>query len=541
MSDLVRRASDERIARDGATWRNCTVAEAAWSLAQTSPDVPAFYLESGTVSYGELASQARRLIAGLQALGLKSGDRIAFQLPNWIEVAVIDIAASALGLTVVPIVPIYRDRELAFILADADVRAAFIPQTYRSTDFLNMYQALAADLPALKALVVLRGEADVATQPLVCAFDALLANDAESQPLADVDPNSVKAILYTSGTTGSPKAVMHSHNTLIRVIDNMVERLALGETDRMLMASPVTHITGYANGIMMPFVTRTTTALMERWDAAAAVDFINATSATLSVGATPFLKELLDASERANSRLPSMRFFVCGGAAVPPQLIYRAGEVLEQCRAFRVYGSTEAPIITLGWPEDDARQLAAETDGQVFNYEVRILDDDGVVITQTGVAGEIATRGPGMMLGYRDATQDASAYSDGFFLTGDIGFLTERNAIVITDRKKDIIIRGGENISAKEVEDVLHGHPLIREAAVVSMPHERLGEGVFAYLLLTSEAAAMTLEEVARFAEEAKLARQKIPEAIAILQDFPRTPSGKVRKDQLRARLVRPS
>ena len=539
MRDPVRRASDERIARDGATWRNLTVAQAAWSLAQTSADTPAFYLESGTVSYGELASQARRLIAGLQALGLQTGDRIAFQLPNWIEVAVIDIAASALGLTVVPIVPIYRDRELAFILADAQVRAVFIPQAYRSTDFLQMYQRLAADLPALNTLIVVRGDEDFASESLVCSFEQLLVDTGKVLHLEDVDPNSVKAILYTSGTTGSPKAVMHSHNTLTRVIDNMVERLTLTDADRMLMASPVTHITGYANGIMMPFVTATTTALMERWDAAAAVEFINATQATLSVGATPFLKELLDASERLNSRLPSMRFFVCGGAAVPPQLIYRAGQVLEKCRAFRVYGSTEVPIVTIGWPGDDERQLAAETDGQVFNYDVRILDDEGCVVPQAGTAGEIATRGPGMMLGYQDDDQDAFTYSDGFFLTGDIGFVTEGNAIVITDRKKDIIIRGGENISAKEVEDVLHGHPLIREAAVVSMPHERLGEGVFAYLLLDNETDLLTLADVASFAEQAKLARQKIPEAIEVLSDFPRTPSGKVRKDRLRARLLK--
>ena len=539
MRGPVRRASDERIARDGATWRNLTVAQAAWSLAQTSADTPAFYLESGTVSYGELASQARRLIAGLQALGLQTGDRIAFQLPNWIEVAVIDIAASALGLTVVPIVPIYRDRELAFILADAQVRAVFIPQAYRSTDFLQMYQRLAADLPALNTLIVVRGDEDFASESLVCSFEQLLVDTGKVLHLEDVDPNSVKAILYTSGTTGSPKAVMHSHNTLTRVIDNMVERLTLTDADRMLMASPVTHITGYANGIMMPFVTATTTALMERWEATAAVQFINATQATLSVGATPFLKELLDASERLNSRLPSMRFFVCGGAAVPPQLIYRAGQVLEKCRAFRVYGSTEAPIITIGWPGDDERQLAAETDGQVFNYEVRILDDEGCMVPQAGTAGEIAARGPGMMLRYQDDDQDASTYSDGFFLTGDIGFVTEGNAIVITDRKKDIIIRGGENISAKEVEDVLHGHPLIREAAVVSMPHERLGEGVFAYLLLDNETDLLTLADVASFAEQAKLARQKIPEAIEVLSEFPRTPSGKVRKDRLRARLLK--
>jgi non-ribosomal peptide synthetase component E (peptide arylation enzyme) len=276
-------------------------------------------------------------------------------------------------------------------------------------------------------------------------------------------------------------------------------------------------------------------ALMERWDADAAIDYIHRVGGTMTVGATPFLQELLDAAERRGDGLPTMRQFSCGGASVPPQLIRRAGEVLDNCIAVRVYGSTEVPLVTDGWRDNP--ELAASTDGRLNAYEVKILDDNGVELG-SGEDGEIAARGPAMFLGYADPQQDAEAHTaDGFFLTGDIGQVTPEGAILITDRKKDIIIRGGENLSAKEIEDALHHHPAIREAAVVSMPHERLGEGVCALVILSDGYEQLTLEEVARFTDEQGLARQKRPERLVLVDDLPRTPSGKVRKDILRRQL----
>jgi acyl-CoA synthetase len=303
------------------------------------------------------------------------------------------------------------------------------------------------------------------------------------------------------------------------------------------MASPITHITGYCSGINFPFVTGLSTAMMERWDPTSAVTFIDRTRCTVGVGATPFLKELLDASKAQSNRLPSMRFYICGGAAVPPQLIYRTRDALENCLVFRVYGSTELPIITMGWPEASQAQLAAETDGKIYNYDVRILDDDGKDITEIGAEGEIASRGSAMMLGYKNSAQDEKAYIDGVFLTGDVGILTADHALVITDRKRDIIIRGGENISAKEIEDMLHNHPSIAESAIVSRPHPRLGQGVFVYVIVRPGHSEPDLAEIIRFSELSKITRQKIPEGMAIVENFPRTASGKAKKDQLRIRL----
>lgn len=528
--------SQDRIDRDSVFWSGLTISDCAWEKAQSTPDEIAIYLEGeSAISFAAVADEARRLVTGLQKLGLNRGDVISFQLPNWRESVVLDIAASAMGLIVNPIIPIYRDHELRFILRDARTRLIYIPESVRSLEFPTMLASLREQLPELEHIVTVRAHNP---HPGMLRYEDLVNQQpVELATLPRIDANSIKAILYTSGTTGSPKAVLHSHNTLTRIIHNSADDWQLDANDVMLMPSPVTHITGYGSGMVLPFVTSVKSALMPRWDADAAIAFIQQTGATASVGATPFLKELLDAAKRHNTGLPTMRLFACGGAAVPPQLIHQCYRQLDNCKAFRVYGSTETPIITLGFVGDDEEDLAAETDGKIYGYEVKIVDDDGIELP-LGVEGEIAARGPGMMLGYGDAGQNAQAHDEhGFFLTGDIGHRTADDAILITDRKKDIIIRGGENLSAKEIEDVLHDHPLIVEAAVVAMPHERLGEGVCAFIIADASGETLDISQVLDFADSAGLARQKIPEHIEWVTELPRTASGKVRKDILRKQL----
>ncbi len=526
--------TDERIARDGHTWRNTTVSIEAFRKAGEIPDEVAVYLENEPdATYGAIADEARRLITGFKSLGLQAGDVVSFQFPNWREGVALDVAAGALGLVVNPIVPIYRDAELRFILKDARTRIMLIPDAYRSIDYVNMVNGLRPELPDLEFVVTLRSDRRYDN---VLRYEDLVAGDpVDESSLAPVDPNSVKCRLYTSGTTGFPKAVLHSHNTLSRINQNSIDHSNINGDDVMVMPSPITHITGYGSGISLPFVSDARSALMERWNPAAAIDFIHRVKGTMTVGATPFLQELLDEAERRDDGLPTMRQFSCGGAAVPPQLVSRAYQVLDNCVTARVYGSTEAPIITLGWNDDPA--LAGTTDGKIYGYEVRILDDDGLELGD-GADGEIAARGPGMFLGYADPEQNSEAHTDdGYFLTGDIGHRTPEGAILITDRKKDIIIRGGENLSAKEIEDCLHNHPGIREAAVVAMPHPRLGEGVCAFLILAEGVTEMEQSVVADYTDSQGLARQKIPERVIVVEDLPRTPSGKVKKDILRKRL----
>jgi acyl-CoA synthetase (AMP-forming)/AMP-acid ligase II len=523
-----------RIARDGDKWANTTIALEAWKKAATQGDRVAIFLEDAPdATYGELADEARRLITAFRTLGLRAGDVISFQLPNWREAVPIDIAAAALGLVVNPIVPIYRGAELGYILKDAATRLFFIPDQYRSIDYVDTVTALRDDLPALDHVVTVRAQR---AYPGLLRFEELVdCEPAEPDSLAPVDPNWPKCRLYTSGTTGFPKAVLHSHNTLNYIQGCSIRHSGITADDVMVMPSPVTHITGYSSGINMAFMSEARSALMARWDADAAIDYIHRVKGTMTVGATPFLAELLDAAERRGDGLPTLRQFSCGGAGVPPQLVRRAYEVLDNCITVRVYGSTEVPMVSYGWRDNP--ELAATTDGQLFAFEVRILDDDGNEV-EPGAEGEIAARGPGMLLGYADPEQNAQAHTaDGFFLTGDIGRITSEGAVLITDRKKDIIIRGGENLSAKEIEDVLHQHPAVKEAAVVAMPHERLGEGVCAVVIPAAPDRSPVLDDIARFTDQQGLARQKIPERLVLVDDLPRTPSGKVRKDILRKQL----
>jgi acyl-CoA synthetase (AMP-forming)/AMP-acid ligase II len=303
-----------------------------------------------------------------------------------------------------------------------------------------------------------------------------------------------------------------------------------------LMPSPVTHITGFANGIEQAFISDCKTAFMERWDVDKAVSYVEQIGATACISATPFLQELVDKAKRDSLGLPSMRLFACGGASVPPNLIVDTHSTLTHCRAFRVYGCTEAPLITVGFTAPEDESLAATTDGRINNWDVLIVDDQGNPLPQ-GADGEILAKGPAMMLGYGEEYQTRDAIdAQGYFHTGDIGHITPEGAIVITDRKKDIIIRGGENISAREIEDVLHQHQLISEAAVVSMPHQRLGEGVCAFLV-TRDSAQFTLSELKPFLERSGLAKQKWPQRLEFCSELGKTASGKVRKDVLRQQI----
>jgi len=234
-------------------------------------------------------------------------------------------------------------------------------------------------------------------------------------------------------------------------------------------------------------------------------------------------------------RLPTLRQFACGGAEVPPQLIYRAHELLENCRCFRVFGSTEVPLVTQGFQAVEDARLAAETDGRIYNYDVRIVDAEGADVAP-GEEGEILARGPSMFLGYTDWQQTQEAIDgEGYFRTGDLGRAGEKGSLKISGRKKDIIIRGGENLSAKEIEDVLHRHPAVQEAAVVSMPHPRLGEAVCAYVIPHDAwARSVVPGEIQDFVRSSGLAPQKTPEHVEFVSELPRTASGKIRKDILR-------
>jgi acyl-CoA synthetase (AMP-forming)/AMP-acid ligase II len=510
-------------------WLNKTVAEFARELAARDPGRVTHVFDGQACRVAELLADAEALAAALEERGFKAGEVVSFQLPNWREAVVIDLACAMLGLVVAPIVPIYRDAEVAYMLADSGAKAAFFPTAWRGFDYAVMMARLAPALPGLRLLSTVRGDAAYPD-----SFDALVGEGRKLRRPPRVDPNAVKLLLYTSGTTGRPKGVLHTHNTGPATLRRAFQHWSQGEGDAVLMASPVTHITGFSYGMELPLCFGTRTVFMERWNAAEALDIIERENITASMGATPFLHELLTEAEKGGRRLPSLRIFACGGAEVPPALIRKTYEVLDNCRAFRVYGSSEAPLVTLGFVGDGQLDSASETDGELVHYELRVVDDEGRVLPD-GQEGEIQVRGPARCVGYANPEQTAESFdADNFFATGDLGRITPDRALLITGRKKDLINRGGEKVSAKEVEDILHRHPAIEEAAVVAMPHPRLGETVCAYVILKT-GRSLSFDDMQASVAAAGVAKQKYPERLEVVDSFPRTASGKIRKDRLRA------
>ncbi len=519
--------------RAAGIWRNSTTGQQARRRAETMPERTCVLEGETSLTYAEALQRGEALAAGLWQLGLRPGDVISYQIPNWHEAVALNLAASLLGLVINPIVSIYREHEVRIILSDSRAKAVVVPGIYRNFDYPAMMQRLSADLPDLKHSIVLRGT----PAPGQLAFEEVVAG-GPTPAWPEVAPQSVRMLLYTSGTTGRPKGVLHTHETLNRAMQQSFSLWGGREGEAVIMPSPIGHVTGYSYGLDMPFSLGTLSILMERWNAEEAVTLIDRHKVGMTIGATPFLAELVAAAERLGSRLPSLRAFACGGAEIPPSLIRRANALLQNGRAFRAYGSSEAPMVTQGFVGPGEEDLAADTDGKIVDFEVKIVDDAGRRLPD-GTEGEILVRGPALMCGYANSADTAEAFDpEGYFRTGDIGYLCAHDGIVITGRKKDLIIRGGENLSAKEIEDELHRYPGVRSAAAISMPHARLGETVCAIVEADAD-AGVTLEALHAFLAQQGLARQKFPEHLEIVTELPRTASGKVRKDVLRAMIVK--
>lgn len=512
--------------------RDETLGEMCRTRARLSPDAALHFVsESGSthISLAELAERSQRLAGSLRALGLRPGDAVALQVPNWIEGALLYQAAFALGLVVVPIVHIYGAAELSYILRKSGARVLFIPDRWRRIDYLERLSML-GDAPALEHIIIIGGDAPAGMigWSRFVAGEAAIAG-AERQ-LAD-DP---ALLIFTSGTTADPKGVVHSHNSLLADIRTM-DSVAQYPKGTALSPWPSGHIAGVL-GLLRPFLTGQDAVIMDQWDAGLAARLIEQHGVVMTSG-TPFhLDGLLEAAERQGNAVGSLQGYMTGAASVPPALIARAEAA--GIHAYKCYGSTEHPTISSGQPAD-AFEKRLGTDGRILpGTQVRIVDDAGGSLP-AGQAGEIAVIGPEQFLGYLDpALNTASFLPDGWFLTGDVGVVDADGFLAITDRKKDVIIRGGENIASREVEDLLARHPGILESAVVAKPDARMGEVVCAFLRI-APGAEVDLGEIGRHFRALGVARQKTPEAIRIVEDFPRTAAGKIRKHDLRDKLRR--
>lgn len=477
---------------------------------------------------GEMYGRSLRLAGGLAELGVGPGDVVAIWVPNWIEGALTTQAAMMLGATVVPIIHIYGPHEVGFILRQSGARVLVLPDRWRNIDYRERFDAL-TDIPALEH-VVLIGEGG----PAGAIPWQRLADTEASDVLPTIHPDERCLLIYTSGTTADPKGVQHTTNTLIAEIRSTAA--ALGERAGInLAAFPAGHIAGVL-GLLRMFALGISTVSMDAWDPALAARLVAEHGVTTTAGAPFYLASLMDEAERQGTSLSTIGNYMVGAASVPASLVERTGRA--GIPVYRAYGSTEHPVITTGTPADPFDKRAG-TDGRLTpGNEIRLLDDEDHEVP-VGHDGEIVSRGPELFVGYTDPELDAESFlPGGWFRTGDIGRLDTDGYLTITDRKKDVIIRGGENIASKEVEDLLMQHPAVLEAAAVGQPDERYGERVAAFVHLR-EGQALDLDEVRRHFATIGVAKQKTPERLLVLDEFPRTPSGKVRKVELRNRLRR--
>lgn len=517
----------ERAVRDG-DWTNRTIADFAAERVAANPGRILLIDGEHRLSCSDLYDRAQRLAGYFDAIGLKPGEVVSFQLPNWWECSVINLAAAMTGVVVNPIVPINRDAEVTFMLRESRSRLMFVPGTFRGFDHAAMMARIAPDLGDGPAVIVVRGVAEGCR-----SFDEILAG-APLTTARPADPDAVKLLMYTSGTTGRPKGVLHSHNSIGADSVKMAAAMGLGIGDSTFSPSPVTHVSGFLWALNAPWIIDVPAVIVDIWEAERALDLVKAHRCTFMLGATPFLQDFLAVARARDETVPSLRYFLCGGASVPPELIYGAARQFPNCIPFRTFGATEAPTITAGPASRDDMRLAAETDGRLLRCEVKIVDVATGLPLEAGEEGEILVREPSMALGYARPEDNEDAYDEeGYFRMGDLGRLVDGDHIVCTGRKKDLIIRAGENISAREIEDVLFSSPMIEEVAVVSMPSKRTGEAICAFIV-PAAGASVDLADVTAMVSAAGLARQKTPEHLVLVDELPKTPSGKVRKDQLR-------
>jgi acyl-CoA synthetase (AMP-forming)/AMP-acid ligase II len=516
-----------RLAYENGTWSRETLADRLKAAATTAPQRILLVDGSHRIDSRTLYSKASTL-AQAMLMRVPPGSVISFMLPNWHEAAVIYLAATLAGMVVNPILPSLRDRELLFILKDLETRLIFVPANFRQLDYVAMLSRVSAQMDRAPEVIVVRGDARTHT-----SYATLFEIPVAMQALPSLEPDAVRMVLYTSGTTGRSKGVLHSHNSIHALIRQIRDHWLVDPGDRFLVPSPIGHIGGSIYAFECPLLLGTTAVLMDQWNADEAVKLLVAEGCTHMAGATPFLQQLLAAAEHARTRLPSLKLFVCGGASVPPSLIQKASDYFEHAAVTRVYGSTEVPITTVGAVRGDEAGYAAETDGRVGLADVKLVDSDGIA----GGAGEILARGPQMLVGYLHAEDEVPSFDEeGYFRTGDLAAWVDENYLVVTGRAKDIIIRNGENISPKEIEDLLGAHPEIAEVSIVGVPDARTGERACA-VIVPKAAPGPTLESLRIFLQKEGLATFKFPEKVVLWDSLPKNDAGKVLKHQIRASL----
>ena len=512
-------------------WRDETIDVFFQRARARFPDKTALvsYRQGGAepirMSYRELDRRADLIARGLVALGVGRADVVTFQLPNTWEFVAIALACARIGAAANPVMPIFRENELSFMLNFGESKVFIVPKTFRHFDYEVMANGMLAGLPHPKQLVVVGGEGEN-------SFDTLLLReDTPALTGPGLAPDDVLLLMYTSGTTGEPKAVMHTSNTLFSNLHAYIDAMELSESDIVLGASPMAHLTGYGFLAMVPLILNSSVVLQDIWDPKQALQIARDEGVTFSMASAAFVGDLCLAVENGEPPAPSFTKFSCAGAPIPPVVIERAHRLMNMlvCSA---WGMTECGAVTITEPAR-ALEKSSVSDGRPLpGIEIRVVDANGNLLPPHET-GELQIRGASLFAGYLKRPHLNATSADGWFDTGDRAFIDDEGYLRINGRSKDIVIRGGENIPVMEVENLLYKHPAIQACAVVGYPDKRLGERACAFVML-KPGTQFSFEEMVRYFDEQKLTKQYMPERLEIVDSMPATPSGKLQKFKLR-------
>ena len=522
--------------RQQGLWGDASLADYWQQTARAMPDKIAVVDNHGaSYTYSALDHAASCLANWMLAKGIESGDRIAFQLPGWCEFTVIYLACLKIGAVSVPLLPSWREAELVWVLNKCQAKMFFAPTLFKQTRPVDLILPLQNQLPQLQQIV---GVDKLAPAASSLSLSQIIADNTSLTTAITTHGDELAAVLFTSGTEGLPKGVMLTHNNILASERAYCARLNLTWQDVFMMPAPLGHATGFLHGVTAPFLIGARSVLLDIFTPDACLALLEQQRCTCMLGATPFVYDLLNVLEKQPADLSALRFFLCGGTTIPKKVARECQQ--RGIKLLSVYGSTESSphaVVNL----DDPLSRFMHTDGYAAaGVEIKVVDDARKTLPP-GCEGEEASRGPNVFMGYFDEPELTARALDeeGWYYSGDLCRMDEAGYIKITGRKKDIIVRGGENISSREVEDILLQHPKIHDACVVAMSDERLGERSCAYVVLKAPHHSLSLEEVVAFFSRKRVAKYKYPEHIVVIEKLPRTTSGKIQKFLLRKDIMR--
>ncbi|EGI2268340.1 medium-chain fatty-acid--CoA ligase [Escherichia coli] len=522
--------------RQQGLWGDASLADYWQQTARAMPDKIAVVDNHGaSYTYSALDHAASCLANWMLAKGIESGDRIAFQLPGWCEFTVIYLACLKIGAVSVPLLPSWREAELVWVLNKCQAKMFFAPTLFKQTRPVDLILPLQNQLPQLQQIV---GVDKLAPATSSLSLSQIIADNTPLTTAITTHGDELAAVLFTSGTEGLPKGVMLTHNNILASERAYCARLNLTWQDVFMMPAPLGHATGFLHGVTAPFLIGARSVLLDIFTPDACLALLEQQRCTCMLGATPFVYDLLNLLEKQPADLSALRFFLCGGTTIPKKVARECQQ--RGIKLLSVYGSTESSPHAVVNLDDPLSRFMHTAGYAAAGVEIKVVDDARKTLPP-GCEGEEASRGPNVFMGYFDEPELTARALDeeGWYYSGDLCRMDEAGYIKITGRKKDIIVRGGENISSREVEDILLQHPKIHDACVVAMPDERLGERSCAYVVLKAPHHSLSLEEVVAFFSRKRVAKYKYPEHIVVIEKLPRTASGKIQKFLLRKDIMR--